>query len=189
MYGVTIAFPDVLTRIGALRKNGHGAEALVTSVFTLEKLMRRSLRVAILARGFTFKHADSLLDKKGFENLKELWPVFDKDHRNLPALVPANDWQHVGESVKMRNNLVHGNRAYKVADCDVQAGYVVAVLNALHARVTADYAIDPWARLSSRRKPQLQWLTVKPAKKRKRDRGKMSPAMKSEASVHESIKV
>lgn len=163
MYGVTIAFVDVLRRINALRKNGHSAEALVTSVFTLEKLMRRSMRVAILARGFTSQHAEKLLKRKGFENLKELWPVFDKEHRNLSELVPSQDWQHVKKSVEMRNALVHGNRAFNIKDCDSQCGYVVTVLQLLHQKVSGDYGLDPWSKLMSRRKPQLNWFPVKVA--------------------------
>jgi hypothetical protein len=46
MYSVRLGFRTALKRIGALKRNKYNAEALVTSVFTLEKLMRRSLRLA-----------------------------------------------------------------------------------------------------------------------------------------------
>ena len=58
-------------------------------MFTFEKLMKRSLRRAIVARGFTLAHADILLDGKGFEDLRSMWEVFEKDHKRLPAILGA----------------------------------------------------------------------------------------------------
>jgi hypothetical protein len=112
MYPIKLGFDEALNRIDALLKNEHNAEALVTSVFTLEKLMRRCLRVAILARGFTSKHADDLLDRKGFYDLKDLWEVFDVDHRELHSIIGNANWQYVPEAVTMRNKLVHGQQVY-----------------------------------------------------------------------------
>ena len=53
MYPLRVGFKEALNRIGALLSNGHDAEALVTSVFTLEKLMRRSVKIAVPSPGFT----------------------------------------------------------------------------------------------------------------------------------------
>jgi class 3 adenylate cyclase len=89
MHPVKLRFPQVLARIRKLLQNKHNAEALVTSMFTFEKLMKRSLRRAIVARGFTLAHADILLDGKGFEDLRSMWEVFEKDHKRLPAILGA----------------------------------------------------------------------------------------------------
>ena len=69
MYSVRLGFRTALKRIGALKRNKYNAEALVTSVFTLEKLMRRSLRLAMLARGFTSNQVTRLIGRKGFKEI------------------------------------------------------------------------------------------------------------------------
>jgi hypothetical protein len=158
MYPVRIVFKDVLGRIDALRNNGHNAEALVTSVFTLEKLMRRCMRMAILARGFTTAQTNHLLHRKGFDNLKQMWDVFDKDHKKLPEIVGQRIWQHVPSAVEKRNQLVHGLKTFKLSECDASAAQVISALQALHADVLNRYGGDPWAKLKGRKTPKLQWL-------------------------------
>jgi hypothetical protein len=163
MYPIKLGFKEAQNRINALMKNGHSAEALVTSVFTLEKLMRRCLRVAILARGFTSKHADDLLDRKAFYDLKDLWEVFDIDHRELHSIIGNTNWQHVPEAVTMRNKLVHGQQVYDLKKCEAYATHAVAALKKLHETIRNDYGTDPWATLTRRTKPKLEWHTVKNA--------------------------
>jgi hypothetical protein len=65
MYPISTGIDAAVARIEKLIANGHDAEALVTCVFTLEKIVRRALRFAILARGFSGKQADLLLDSSG----------------------------------------------------------------------------------------------------------------------------
>ena len=103
MYPITLGFDEAINRIEALLNNGHNTEALVTSVFTLEKTMRRSLKIAILARGFSLKQSQRFTERKGFGELKEMWDLFDKDYRTLPAFVGNGHWQHVPGAVAMRN--------------------------------------------------------------------------------------
>jgi hypothetical protein len=135
-------------------------EALVTSVFTFEKLTRRSLRVAILARGFTSKHADDLLGRKGFEELKNLWEVFDIRHRSLPAIIGNAEWQHIPTAVTMRNKLVHGQEVFALPKCETYAEHTKKALQTLHRTIRADYGTDPWATLTRRTKPKLEWHIV-----------------------------
>jgi hypothetical protein len=102
MYPVRLGFNAAAKRIQSLIRHGHHAEALVTSVFTLEKTIRRSLRSAIIARGFTGKQADQLLGRKGFEELKSAWEVFEKNYTSLPTFVGNQHWQFVPEAVRRR---------------------------------------------------------------------------------------
>lgn len=159
MYPTRIGFQVAVDRINALRANGHNAEALVTSVFTLEKLMRRSMRLALISRGFTSDHAKRLLQRKGFKDLKEIWEIFDKDHQKLPAIVGARDWQNIPKAVEARNQLVHGHKVFGLSYCETLTAYVMTALQKLHAEVVERYGLDPWDKIKVRRKPQLQWLT------------------------------
>jgi hypothetical protein len=52
------------------------------------------------------------------------------------------DWVTLNEAVTMRNKLVHGERAYALADCSAKAKHIVTILRAL--RSVADGA--PWHR-------------------------------------------
>jgi hypothetical protein len=157
MYPVKLGFNDAAKRIQSLIRHGHHAEALVTSVFTLEKTIRRSLRLAIIARGFTGKQANQLLGRKGFEDLKEIWRVFEKNHTALPEFVGNEHWQFVPEAVRHRNQLVHGARVYSLAESKLYAERTLSAIKRLRQRVIADYGIDPWTRQKGRRKSKLQW--------------------------------
>lgn len=108
MYPISLGINEAIKRIKALLKNGHHAEALVTSVFTFEKMMRRTMKALLLRRGFSEKQAERLIDRKGFADLRDIWDLFEKEHRTLPILVGAANWQFVPPAVDMRNKLVHG---------------------------------------------------------------------------------
>jgi hypothetical protein len=158
MYSVRLGFRAALKRIGALKRNKYNAEALVTSVFTLEKLMRRSLRLAMLARGFTSNQATRLIGRKGFKEIKEMWDIFDRQHRTLQLTIGNNEWQHVPKAVEMRNRLVHGQQVFKAQNCDAYTKHVLAALKKLHREIRSDYGTDPWTVLKARKKSKLQWL-------------------------------
>ena len=158
MYPISLGFDEAVNRIEALLKNGHDAEALVTSVFTLEKTMRRSLKIAILARGFSLKQSQRFTERKGFAELKEMWDLFDKEHRTLPVLVGNQDWQNIPAAVEMRNKLVHGANVYKLSECKLFAGHVLTALKKLRSTVQSEYRRDPWQRITGKRNPRLQWL-------------------------------
>jgi hypothetical protein len=157
MYPVRLGFDAAAKRIKSLVQHGHHAEALVTSVFTLEKTIRRSLRLAIISRGFTGKQADQLLGRKGFEELKNVWDVFEKNHTALPKFVGNQHWQFVPEAVRRRNQLVHGARVYSLAESKLYAEHTLAAIMRLRACMIADYGVDPWTKQKGRRKPKLQW--------------------------------
>jgi hypothetical protein len=155
MYPARIDFQNVIERIEALLRNGHHAEALVTSMFTMEKLIRRSLRIAIVARGFSQDQANIIFGRNGFDDLEKKWPVFDRYHRDLHTVLDA-DWQSVVEAKKMRNNFVHGHSVYDLAECEKRAKQVVAALGRLHSRIKQDYEHDPWGFIPCP-KAVLQW--------------------------------
>lgn len=158
MYSVNLGFNEAIDRIESLLKNEHNAEALVTSVFTLEKTMRRSLKIAILARGFSLKQSQRLTERKGFNDLKSMWDLFDKDYRSLSIFIGEDFWQHVLPAVEMRNKLVHGVRTYNSTACKNSAVHVLSALKKLHETVQIEYKCDPWQRIAGKRLPRLQWL-------------------------------
>lgn len=156
MYPVSLGFKEAESRIQALLKNGHHAEALVTVVFTFEKTVRRALRNCIVARGFTSKQAEDLLDRKGFGELKKLWQCFSQEHEPLNKLV-GKGWHFVTDAQTMRNKLVHGHQVYKLAQCKELAQNVLSTLVCFRQSLLDKYGFDGWQRLSIRKVPQLQW--------------------------------
>ena len=158
LYPISLGFDEAVNRIETLLKNGHDAEALVTSVFTLEKTMRRSLKIAILARGFSLKQSQRFTERKGFGELKEMWDLFDKEHRTLPIFIGNQDWQNIPTAVEMRNKLVHGTTVYKLSKCKEFADHVLTALMKLRTTVQSEYRRDPWQRITGKRNPRLQWI-------------------------------
>ena len=160
MYPVSLGFEEAERRINALIANGHYAEALITSVVTFEKTLRRALRFCAVSRGFTSKQAETLFDNMGFKDLKEVWSCFDKQHRALPEFIGNDKWQHIQPAVTMRNKLAHGERVYKLAECKLVAEKVLVVLNEFRAKLQYEIQFDGWSRLPVRRKAALQWLPL-----------------------------
>lgn len=155
MYPVRLNFEQVLQRIEALLNNGHHAEALVTSMFTLEKLIKRSLRRAIVARGFSITQSNKILARNGFDALVAQWDVFDRRHRTLPSILQA-EWSNVKQAKKMRNDLVHGNKVFDLAECQSKATEVLIAIRKLHAFIVEDYGSDPWQKQPAHR-ARLDW--------------------------------
>jgi hypothetical protein len=160
MYPVSLGYLEARKRINKLIQNGHHAEALVTSVFTFEKTLRRSLQFCAIARGFTSKQVQLLFERNAFEKLKLVWPCFERNHRTLPEFVGANDWQHVMRAVGMRNKLVHGERAFLLADCEAATTGILNALDAFQAKLKAEFSFDGWTRLPVRRKAMTLWLVA-----------------------------
>ena len=156
MYPVSLGYAQAEARIQQLLTNGHSAEALLTSVFTFEKTLRRSLKYCIVARGFTSTQSEEILGRRGFQDLAKLWPCFAPSHQALPAFVGKN-WQHVQPAVKMRNSLVHGERVFKLAECHSAAKQVLVALNDFRNELQLSVGFDGWSRVQTRRKRKLAW--------------------------------
>ena len=163
MYPVSLGVNEARSRIEGLLKNGHHAEALLTSVFTVEKTLKRTLKYIMIRRGFTSGHADKLLDRyKGLAALRDVWSCFDTESKGLPELVGDEHWRRLPEAQTMRNKLVHGERVYKLADCRVLAEYVLASLGRITSVFRQRYGYDGWTKLPTRKKSALSWLSRDP---------------------------
>lgn len=158
MYPVKLGFDEALRRIDSLIANGHKAEALVTTVFTFEKTIKRALKCMAIRRGFTSQHADILFKNSGFKNLQDFWPAFDPHGESLNKILGNQAWQHVPGAVTMRNKLVHGERVYNLVDCEKQAKLVLVTLKSLQTELKTRIGFDGWSRIPVRRKSALQWL-------------------------------
>src|SRR5437773_1383643 len=109
MYSVTMGYDAAVDRIKSLLKNRYNSEALVTSVFTAEKTLRRTLRQLIVSSGFISRHADDILKRLGgLHAVGESWYLYDPANRRLVDIVRNRDWQIIAEAAKMRNNMIHG---------------------------------------------------------------------------------
>ena len=157
MYPVSLGYHEAVRRIQSLITNGHDAEALLTSVFTFEKTVRRMLRFYAVRRGFASKQSDLLFVKMGFHQLKDVWPCFERNNRSLPDTVGAH-WQTVPPAVTMRNKIVHGEQAFKLTTCRAEAENVLKALDALRNQTLTDVSYDGWSRLPVRIKPRLGWI-------------------------------
>ncbi len=165
MYPVKLGFDEAKTRINNLIENGHHAEALLTSVFTFEKILHRTLKQLMVSAGFRSKDANSLLKKaQGFNNQKEIWTAFEPNNRKLPEIIGNRHWQHIGKAVRMRNDLVHGVRVYNLTECKETAKEILALLNQTVDIFNQEYGYDGWRRVSVRIKAVLHTdpkITVK----------------------------
>jgi hypothetical protein len=156
MYPVSLGFVQAEARIQELLLNGHSAEALLTSVFTFEKTLRRALKYCIISRGFTSKQSEEILGRRGFQDLVKLWSCFDPQHQTLPTFI-GTKWHHVQSAVKMRNKLVHGERVYQLTDCTTATEQVLGALNDFRNQLLVNVGFDGWSRLPIRRKGKLSW--------------------------------
>lgn len=160
MYPITAGLQEAKDRINNLLKNGHHSEALVTSVFTLEKTIRRVLRQLIISTGFNSVQADRYLKKlNGIHSLKEHWEFFDPHHRKLPDIIGSRDWNNISDNEKgysyMRNQMIHGIRVYKLSECKSVAESALITLDSIVSSFDAHYGYDGWSRATSRKTSAL----------------------------------
>jgi len=158
MYPISFGFHTAEQRINKLMENGHHAEALVTAVFTFEKLVMRSLRGAIVARGFTSVQADKIIGQSGLNRLKDMWDIYDKGHRKLVDHIRPQDWQTITKAVEWRNKMAHGKQSYQLEDCKNLAVKTLAISGDFRATITGHHGVDPWSRYKIRRVAELQWF-------------------------------
>lgn len=171
MYPVTIGYAGAVKRLTDLTNNGHHAEALVTTAFTVEKTLRRTLRQIVVSAGFRSTMAEKIVkDLRGLDAIKKAWQLYDPEHRTLPAIVGNAEWTIFQEAARMRNKLVHGERVYKLADCQQQAADALAALNRVKATLDREYSYSGWDKLKVRKKSRLhvdpvhQWTKRPPRK-------------------------
>lgn len=156
MYSVTLGFDSAKKRINNLINNEHYAEALLTSVFTFEKIIHRTLKQLIVSSGFKNKDAEILLNQvKGFKKQKDIWNCFDPNGKKLHEIIGNTHWQHVNKAVKMRNALVHGSRVYHLSKCKEMAEKIIELLDQTVTSFNKVYGYDGWTKVSIRKKSTL----------------------------------
>jgi hypothetical protein len=156
MYPVTIGYAGATQRINDLISGGHHAEALVTTAFTVEKTLRRTLRQLVVSAGFISPYAEKIVRSLGgLAAIKDAWETYDPRHRKLTDLVAQADWATLVNTSQMRNKLVHGERVFKLADCQQQATDTLAALNRVKGMLDTEYGYSGWARLKVRKLTRL----------------------------------
>lgn len=156
MYPVSLGYGVAKQRINSLLGNGHDAEALVTTAFTVEKTLRRTLRQIIVSAGFKSIIADKVIrGHGGLQKLKEGWELYDPKHRPLLSIISVADWSIFQTTSTMRNKMVHGERVYNLADCRKQAIDALAALDRVKAAFDAEYGYSGWNTHSARRSSHL----------------------------------
>ncbi|WP_018607183.1 hypothetical protein [Uliginosibacterium gangwonense] len=156
MYPVSLGYSTAVARITALLQNGHDAEALVTSVFTAEKTLRRTLRQLVVSAGFPSSIADKIVGNlRGLDAVKNAWELYDPKHRKLADILQAPDWKVFKEAAEMRNKLVHGEKVYALAVCRKTANDVLAALTNVKSTLDTEYNYSGWTKALSRRTSRL----------------------------------
>ena len=156
MYSVTLGFDAAIERIESLLEAGFNSEALVTSVFTAEKTLRRTLRQLMVSSGFISTHADAQLKQlRGLHAVGGAWRYYDPRHATLPQVIGNQDWQVFTTGADMRNQLVHGTRVYTSAACVQQTNAMVEALKRVKRALDDQYGYSGWTPHSKRLKSSL----------------------------------
>ena len=156
MYPVRLGYKAAISRINKLIKNGHYPEALVTSMFTVEKTLRRTLRQIVVSAGFASKQADKIVAHlKGLDAVKNSWEIYEPNNKKLTELIPQEDWKQFKEAATMRNKMIHGERVYELETCKNEAVKVLAALDKLKTNFDVTYGYSGWETYSKRIKSQL----------------------------------
>ena len=156
MYPVKLGYGNAQKRIRDLLKNSYNSEALVTSVFTVEKTLRRTLRQLIVSTGFTSKQADQLMSNiRGLATIKKSWGLYDPQNRNLVDLIGNDNWQVIKDGSKMRNDLVHGIKVYGRTKCRHQAESIIVALDNVKGCFDNIYGYSGWKKYKKRSRHRL----------------------------------
>ena len=156
MYSVQLGFDAAVARVESLLKARYNSEALVTSVFTVEKTLRRTLKQLVVSSGFVSKHANELVrGVKGLREIGKRWHLYDPQQRTLVVVIGNPDWQVFTDAAEMRNNMIHGTSVYPSATCVQQAKAVLAALKRVQKTFDQEYGYSGWTSNNIRRKSAL----------------------------------
>ncbi|MFN2622162.1 MAG: hypothetical protein ABR611_04890 [Chthoniobacterales bacterium] len=156
MYSVQLGFDAAVKRVESLLKASYNSEALVTSVFTAEKTLRRTLKQLIVSAGFISRHATEISGNiRGLRDIGRHWQLYDPEHRTLVVLLGNPDWQVFTEAAKMRNDMIHGASVYPSAMCIQQTKAVLAALRRAKKKFDDEYGYSGWTSNSIRKKSAL----------------------------------
>lgn len=156
MYPITLGYEGAKNRINSLMQHGHHAEALVTSVFTTEKMLRRTLRQIIVSAGFTSKVAEKLIGKiNGLEAIKIYWEFYEPSGKTLIKVIGEREWSQIKQSAEMRNKLVHGVRVYEQSHCQEKTEKLLSTLDIVKQKLDETYGYSGWERFTIRKRNKL----------------------------------
>ncbi len=156
MYSVRLGYDKAIKRINSLIKGGHHAESLVTTVFTAEKTLRRTLRFLIVSCGFNTEIAEKQIKKlKGIDAIKNNWEYYSPEHKKLTEVVNQNDWRILREAAEIRNKLVHGEKAFDKATCKKMTKELLQALENIKTSLENEYGYSGWKSLKKREKSIL----------------------------------
>lgn len=156
MYPVRLGYKAAVSRINRLMKNGHYPEALVTSMFTVEKTLRRTLRQIVVSAGFMSKKADKIVGNlKGLDAIKKSWELYEPNSKKLTELISPEDWKQFRNTATMRNKMIHGERVYNLETCKNEAAKVLLALDRLKTNFDELYGYNGWETFARRAKSQL----------------------------------
>jgi len=156
MYPVRLGYNTAKKRIGNLTKNGHHPESLVTSVFTAEKTIRRTLKQLIISAGFKSTIATKIIKRlNGMNQLVDAWELYDPRHRKLTDIVGPNDIQAIKEASQKRNKLIHGEQVFKLDLCKDETKKVIDALDRIKDKFDQEYNYSGWTNISARKVSKL----------------------------------
>ena len=152
MYPVRLGYDTAKKRIYKLAQNGHHSESLVTSVFTTEKTLRRTLRQLIVSAGFKSTIANKIIKQfKGVYQLVDAWELYDPQHRKLSKVVDKRDIQTIKEAAQKRNKLIHGEQVFKLDMCKDETLKVLEALDRIKYKFDQEYNYSGWTNISTRK--------------------------------------
>lgn len=156
MYPVKIGYSGAVQRIRDLLKNGHYAEGLVTTAFTAEKTLRRTLRQLVVSAGFKSIISDKIIKGyRGLHAIKDGWELYDPCHRKLTEIISNADWKTIAEIAEIRNKLVHGERVYQLSLCHQKALEALTALDRIKDKMEEEYGFSGWEPFKIRRMSRL----------------------------------
>jgi len=151
MYPLRLPFQKVRSRLKRLLADGYAAEALVTSVFTAERLLRRTLIQLVISAGFTHDKAFQVVRRfNGIAAVKDAWPLYDPHDRGLVEVIGNTNWKILQGAAQMRNEMVHGLVTYSQTKCKSRAAEVISVIDAMKEMLAKTYGYHGWGGLKKR---------------------------------------
>ncbi len=152
MYPLSMPYRKVRSRLRRLIKDGYCSEALVTAVFTAERLLRRTLVQLVVSAGFTSKDAFRVVQRlNGLVAVKDSWILYDPKGRTLVQVIGNPTWQMIREAAKIRNDMVHGMRTHSQGTCKRKAHELIDAIDTLKDQLKATYDFDGWGMHRKRR--------------------------------------
>lgn len=156
MYPVRLGYDTAIKRISKLTANGHHAESLITSVFTAEKTLRRTLQQLIISSGFKSTIAKKIIKRfNGIYQLIEAWDIYDPHHRKLSEIIGIDDIKTIKEAAQKRNKLIHGERVFNLETYKEETKRVLEALNRIKIKFDNEYNYSGWTNIATRKISKL----------------------------------